>query len=378
MNSKKIKILHVHVLPILSGVQKVSLDILKKLDDNLYDKYVLFGPNCDSADFEFCINSFKKSNTKILFCQSLRREISLLDFFAIKELYGIFKLYKFDIIHTHSTKPGILGRLVAKILKTNLIIHTIHGISFHKNIFILKRFIFYLMEILFSLLSHEITCVNNYYLKYYPFFRKKIHVIPNGLDFSILTHNTIYNRISNNFNVLFVGRLEDAKDPISLINAANIIKHKHKISNIKFTIIGDGSLYNICNKLIIDLDLSDTVALNGWSNNVNDFYACHDIFCVPSIFESFGLVFLEAGFYSLPTISTNVEGIPEVIINNKTGILINPNTPIILAEKIIMLYFNRNYAKQLGDNANKFVTKNFTIDKMFIKYENIYKKVSLN
>ncbi|EBP7329261.1 glycosyltransferase family 4 protein, partial [Salmonella enterica] len=122
---KMIKIAHIQLLPLLSGVQRVCLDELIRLDENKFDKYLICkeeGPLTVEA---------KKYGIKCLVVRNLVREISLKnDLKALWSLWKIIKQYKFDIVHTHSSKTGVLGRVAAWLNRTNLIVHTVHGFSF--------------------------------------------------------------------------------------------------------------------------------------------------------------------------------------------------------------------------------------------------------
>lgn len=367
MNKKKI--LHIQVLPKLSGVQKISLEILKNLSNDSYEKWILFSKSTDKGDQEECINKFKDAGVNVLLSSKLKREISFKDFLAMYEIYKLCKKEQFDIVHTHSTKPGFIGRIAAWFAKTPYIIHTVHGISFHKfTKFPLKQF-YWSCEMFSSIFCDKIISVNKYYLKYFRWFKNKTFTIYNGLDFSRFL------QVNNNIDksevkILFVGRLDFQKDPLSLLQAANIVCKK--LSNVSFTIVGDGEKYKECENYIINNDLTNQIKLEGWKNNVEDYYATHDIFAMSSIYESFGLIFLEAGFYNLPVVATNVEGIPEVILNGKTGFLSNPKDFSSMASNIINLIENYNMRKEMGKEAKKRVLTLFNSKQMIDSYIKFY------
>lgn len=170
--------------------------------------------------------------------------------------------------------------------------------------------------------------------------------------------------------LLFVGRLDTPKNPLMLLQVArNVIKC---YPNVIFTIVGDGERYQECEEFIIDNGLKENIQLMGWQNDVKPFYKSHHIFIMTSIYEAFVLIFLEAGFNHLPTIATNVEGIPEVIINNETGLLCNPNDVTKMTENVIFLIENPDIREKLGNNAYAYVTKNFSSAEMVQKYKYLY------
>ena len=115
------KILHIQVLPKLSGAQKVSLDILRSLPTE-YDKYILFGDLLDSGDKADCIKQFEKVGVKVLLLSELKREICWNDIYAFWKIFKLCKKEKFDIVHTNSTRPGIIGRIAATLAGVPLVV----------------------------------------------------------------------------------------------------------------------------------------------------------------------------------------------------------------------------------------------------------------
>lgn len=333
----RIKILHIQVLPKLSGVQKVSLEIFKKLNNEKYDKYILFSDSIGYGDRAECIKEFEATGAKVLFSKLLKREIGISDFPALFELYKLCKREKFDIVHTNSTKPGIIGRIAAFVAGVPLVVHTVHGLSFHKFVkFPIWQF-YWACEMIASCFCHKIIIVNKYYLKYFKWFKNKTCTIYNGVDYSKFPTSNINGYVEKHgrVNVLFVGRLDKPKNPLLLLEAARRLRITHP--NVHFRLVGDGEYMEQCRRFISDNQLHDYVSLEGWRTNVYNYYQQSDIFAVPSIYEAFGIMFLEAGYYKLPVCSTTAEGIPEVVINNLTGVLCEPNDVDAFTKNLTLL-----------------------------------------
>jgi glycosyltransferase involved in cell wall biosynthesis len=366
------KILHILVLPKLTGCQKIAYEILSHLSEKEYDKYILFGKGSVLSDAAKCIEVFEKAGVNILFSSNLKREIGIHDLFAFFEIYRLCKYHKFDIVHTNSTKPGIIGRMAAFLSGTPLVVHTVHGVAFHKYEQPIKRFFYYLCEFIASFFCHKIILVNKFYKKYYRLWKNKVVSIYNAIDYSQLP-SLKYNRCINdqNVNLLFVGRLDIQKDPITLLKAFDIIVNDVK-KKCHLTIVGDGEYRDLCLSYIKQHNLESDVTMVGWVNDVSVYYSSHDIFCLSSIYESFGLVFLEAGYYELPSVATNVEGIPEVVEDGKTGYLVPPRNHQLLAEKLLILINSPQLRKQIGLAAKKKVITDFSIEKLIKSVEEIY------
>ena len=368
----RIKILHIQVLPKLSGVQKVSLEIFKKLSNDKYDKYILFSDSLDCGDRTECIKEFEDTGAKVLFSKHLKREIGISDFPALIEIFKLCKREKFDIVHTNSTKPGIIGRIAAYLAGVPLVVHTIHGLSFHKFVkFPLWQF-YWACEMFASIFCHKIVIVNKYYTKYFKWFKNKTCTVYNGVDYStfpaINTDN--HTKINGKVNVLFVGRLDKPKNPLQLLETARRLRSTHP--NVHFCLVGDGEYMEQCRNFISNNHLEDYVSLEGWRTNVYDYYQRSDIFAVPSIYEAFGIMFLEAGYYKLPVCSTTAEGIPEVVINNTTGLLCEPNDVDAFTNNLALLIDDTKLRKQMGNSGHIHVIKNFDSSRMVDKYLKIY------
>lgn len=361
------KILHIQVLPKLSGVQKISLEILKSLPNDKYEKWILFSDVIDAGDKNACRNAFEKAGVKVLFSSTLKRDIGFGDIKATKEIYQLCKKEGFDIVHTHSTKPGIVGRIAASFAGVPVVIHTVHGLAFHKFIKFPKWQFYWGCEMFASFFCKKIILVNNYYSKYFNWFKSKTITIYNGIDFNELIE---VDGDKSNLKILFVGRLDTPKDPLSLLAAASLVVEK--FPKIIFTLVGDGEKYNECRDYIIKNKLDNNIKLEGWQNNVAKYYGSHDIFFAPSIYESFGLMFVEAGYYKLPIVSTNVEGVPEVVLHNKTGLLCEPKDVQSMANNLISLIENKDLRIEMGLNGYERVHKYFSSQIMVNNYKDIY------
>lgn len=126
---KKIKIVHVQLLPLLSGVQRVSLQEFLLLNSDRYEKILICKEPGDLT------KESEKVGVKCFYVPSLVRNISpFKDFKSFINLLSLFKYIKADIVHTHSAKTGVLGRIAAKLAGVPIVIHTVHGFSFESTV----------------------------------------------------------------------------------------------------------------------------------------------------------------------------------------------------------------------------------------------------
>lgn len=182
--------------------------------------------------------------------------------------------------------------------------------------------------------------------------------IPNSIE-SIPKN---FSNLSSN-NVISVGRLEIVKGYDDLIDVFKIVISKNK--RIILNIVGDGSQYELLDKKICDLDLSDNIKLLGYRNSLelNELYNKSSIYVMSSINESFGLVLIEAMSHKLPCIAfDSANGAKEIINDDIDGFLISNRDKNIMANKILELIDNKDKCREMGDNAlinsQKYLSEN--------------------
>lgn len=366
------KILHIQVLPKLSGVQRVSLEIFRSLPAD-FEKYVLFSDSTDCGDRRQCVEEFEKTGAKVLFSPNLKREISPKDDLrALKEIYRLCKRERFDIVHTNSTKPGIVGRIAARLAGVPKVIHTVHGLAFHKYVGFPKWQFYWACEMVGSAFSHRIAIVNRFYTKYFRLFHRKVLTVYNGMDFTAFAPVAPNRRMGagEGVRILFVGRLDPPKNPLMLLKVAEKVCARYP--DTKFTLVGDGEFMDDCRSFVAEHGLSRNVELAGWQGDTARFYAGHDIFAMTSIYEAFGLIFLEAGYYELPVVATDVEGIPEVVEQGVTGLLSAPNDVERFAANLIRLIENPEERVAMGRAGRTRVTTRFNSERMCREYLDLY------
>lgn len=368
---RKRKILHIQVLPKMTGVQRVSLEILRALPDTEYEKTILFG-GPENPHTEHCARQFREAGARVVFLPCLRREIGRRDAKAFREIYRLCRRERYDIVHTHSTKPGVVGRVSARLARVPLVVHTVHGVAFHAYEKPWRRRLYYAVEQFASLFSHRIVLVSAYYRKHYRRFRKRLRVIHNGLDFSRFPAVEPETPDGNTFRLLFVGRLTGAKEPLTLLRAMKLLTQEYGRNEFRLTVVGDGELEAACREFVRLNGLENRVVFAGWQPDPTPFYGEHELFCLSSVFEAFGLSLLEAGYYGLPVVATRVGGIPEVVEDGVTGFLTPPGDPRALAQRVLELAGDPALRNRMGRAARERAEKYFAAERMTEGYKRIY------
>ena len=375
-----IKIAHLNNISQLSGSQLVSIQVLEALPASEFHRTIICGIDANGmVGFE---QRCRSSNINPIFLRSSSRKIGLSDIDYFFDLLKVFREGKYDIIHTNSTKQGIIGRIAAKCTNTKVIIHTVHGIAYHKGQPYLKRCLLYFLEIFGTFFCHQQVLVNKYYSKYYKWMPwLKSLTIKNGVsDLELLNYEKktgIESVPKLKKVVLFLGRLEAQKDPMTLLRAINYLKltNQSLLDKTVFKFVGDGNLAEYCFEYAKANHLLGYVNFTGWSDDKWKELLSADVLCGPSIHEACGLVFLEAGLCKIPVVATDTEGIPEVVVHGKTGLLSPIQDHISLSENLVTLLTDSAYSDQLGENSREYVLEAYKLLDMQNQYLKLYKKM---
>jgi glycosyltransferase involved in cell wall biosynthesis len=125
-------------------------------------------------------------------------------------------------------------------------------------------------------------------------------------------------------------------------------------------------------KITEELGISDCIKFLGWRDDAVELIGILDVFCLPSLRESFGLVLLEAMAHAKPIVATNVEGIPEVVVDGQTGLLVPHKDPGSLSKAIVYFLTHQEIALEMGKNGQVRLMEKFTLERMRQQYENLY------
>ncbi|MDA1085009.1 MAG: glycosyltransferase, partial [Bacteroidetes bacterium] len=207
------------------------------------------------------------------------------------------------------------------------------------------------------------------------FPKDHIKVIPNGIDgqtFVKKTFKPYYKRKSSELILTNLGRLEEQKNQLFLVEVVNELRDR----GLDFHMIigGSGRLEAIIKAKIDTYKLESFVDLVGFVENPKDLYMSGDIFLLPSLWEGFGYVIAEAGLSQKPTIAFDISSNPEVIVENKSGILVSVNDVIAFCDAIMTFDKNRERIIEMGAFAQKHILDSFDKVKLNKKLANYLTK----
>lgn len=292
--------------------------------------------------------------------KSVMHYLRLILFFARK---------KFDIVHCHS---GGYVCLAAKLAGVKRIVYTKHGIGATKEELKCRFFDRKLRDVLINLCVIRYIALTEYdkyvMVSVLHISKNIIQIIHNGIDPTI--SSVSLGRKKTCPIVGIVGRLEKQKGISYLIEA--IPKIAEKYSNIKLLIAGSGEEETALKNLAKSLRISEKITFLGYVNDPLSVINQMDVFVLPSVWEGFPYVLLEAMLLKKPIVATDIFGIQEIISNNKNGILVKPKSPDSIAKAIIELLTDKKKAKKLGEAAYKKVIKHYTLEGTVSKIQTLY------
>ncbi len=372
--NRKTRILHVITKGNWGGAQRYVYDLATGLPKDQFDTTVAFGEGDQLAE------KLAEKNIRVIRLDSLRRDVNLLDDIkSFRNLYKIFKEENPDVIHLNSSKIGAVGSLAGRLAGVPKIIFTSHNWAWNEDRSVPSKILISTIHWLTIILSHKIIAVSEEIRRQalrLPFVPKdKIETIYNGLtnvEFAerFDARRTINGNITEKFWVGTISELHRNKGLDILIDAFADLSITHPDTIL--IIIGEGEERDRLTTQIAERGLSKKVHLIGFVDDARRFLKALDVFVLASRTEAFPYVILEAGLAQLPVVATKVGGIPEVVLPEKNGLLIERNNPEALTRAIAGLLNDSTKAAMYGHNLRKTVEKSFSVSSMVSKTIAVY------
>ncbi|HOW13088.1 MAG TPA: glycosyltransferase family 4 protein [Candidatus Pacearchaeota archaeon] len=362
------KILIINPSANLGGGNTISNNLAEGLDKNYFDVFCFFpskGPASETLNNK--IKIFYSSKTSF--------------FSIIKNLRKIIKQNQIDIVHAQGTRAACWTRILFLFSKNRpKIIYTLHGFHIIRKNFVVKNILLFFERILNRCVD-VLVCVGesdkNLVLKYKTILSNKIKVIKNGIDLLKFQINpesaeNIKHELNLNNKLILssIARLHPQKDILTILNSIKIISSK--IDNFILLIIGDGPLRLSLERQVKNLNITDKVIFLGARKDVPILINISDIIILSTNWEGLPLIPLEAGASKKPIVASNVDGVRETIIDGKTGFLFKQGSAEDLSDKLLKLVQSEELRKEMGENGFKYVSENFSKEKMIKEYQNLY------
>jgi glycosyltransferase involved in cell wall biosynthesis len=377
------KILFIITKSEMGGAQRFLYEFARQLDNK--KNRILVAGGTSPLEKNGLLKKLNEKNIKTVPVKNFSNTFNVKNFLAFFELTGIIVKFKPDVLYLLSSEAGFTGSIVGKLYKLIFrrkmkIIYRIGGWAFKEpKSFLIKKAYLWLEKI--SSYFKDVIIVNSEFdrllaIKNKIAKPKKIITIYNGLDTDSLkflspeeAREFIGFKNTDSILIGVVANLYKNKGLEYLIVATNKIKSNQKIN---FVIIGDGPERNKLEKLIKKYNLENKVHLIGYIPDASKYLKAFDLLVLPSVKEGQPWAILEAMATEVPIVATNIAGIPEMIENEKSGLLVEPADPEALAEAIEKMLSRPSLAKECSDNALITLREKFNAETMIRKNEKLF------
>ncbi len=369
---RKIRVLQMIDEASVGGGQMHVLLLSKYLDKKEFNVAIATEPN------GYLVDEAKLNSIPVL-------PISISNAFSLKTLNEVRKQLRetdFDILHTHGGTAGFWGRMAATLNGAPRVrIHTYHGLHYLSNAQEGRKS-FRFADRLALPFTSKVVCVCKSDLRKGLeagiVTEKKGVVIYNGIEVEKFSDQTKKNDIRKSLGVqegeiVFgtVGRLHKQKAQDILLRAFKKIADQHP--NARLWIVGEGELRSYLERLSQELGITGKVSFPGGRTDIPDLLSAMDIFVLSSLWEGQPIVLLEAMASAKPVIATNVDGIPEIVENGKSGLLVKANDVNELAGAMNSLILHPELRVEMSLRGKETISKEFAASHMADRVADLYR-----
>ena len=383
---RRIRCIHVITRLILGGAQENTLLTVEGLDRMpRYRTTLVTGPAI-GPEGEL-IERARKHGVDLVVLPTLRREISLpRDFASFRALLDIFRSERPDIVHTHSSKAGIIGRLAARLARVPVIIHTIHGPPFYPSQNSLANAVFRGLEWWAARCTHQLISVADAMTERFAAARvaprSKFVTIYSGMEVEpFLREDGARERVRQELGIpgeaIVIGkiaRLFHLKGHEDVIRAFAQIHDRFPSARLLF--VGDGILRESLAELAAQLGVADRLTFAGLvaPERISDMIKAMDVLVHASLREGLARVLPQALLSGCPVISYDVDGAREVVMNDETGFLVPAGSVMGLRDAMEQALSNPARARDMARRGRELFTEQFRAETMVERICDVYEQ----
>lgn len=371
--TRRIRVCHIVTRLAVRGVPRHVIDMAVGLDPKRFAVEILTGHSePDEGDLW---RDAQDKGLSLVRIQSMRRRVDpIADISALWQIYRHLRTHPCDIVHTHISKAGILGRLAAHWAGVPIALHTYHGVPGEWEGAGRAARIFRYCETRAARSTDRLVAVSN--------------AVKEGLWGMSIGKNShwqvIYNGVSPSFFesvewtappietpfLLAVGSLTQEKGVEVLIEALAELRRDYP--DLRLCLLGDGPLRDALGRRVTEMGLADRVHFAGLTEDVRPWLKYCSLLVAPSLSEGMGLAALEAMAMGRPVVASGVGGLLELVTDGETGRLVRPGDAHHLAEQIAALLCDPSECTRLGNNGRERARECFSLDRSIGQLQDLY------
>lgn len=370
---KKIRILH--IAQAAGGVDRYIRMLFRYLNKEEFENILVCSQDFHKGDYDKLADSFEQIE--------MNRAIGISDLKSIREVRKLIKKYNPDIVYAHSSKAGAIAR-IADIGLENYCVYNPHGWAFNMRCSERKRTMYTVIEKMAAPFCDKIICISEAEkqsaLEKKICKAEKLQVIFNGVDIETY-ENEKHGKIKREdlnipddaFVVGMVGRISPQKAPDIFIKMAKLVKDK--VHKAHFIVVGSGNQEAEVRKYAQDNGFLDRLHITGWVNSPMSYVEIFDVACLLSRWEGFGLALPEYMMAGKPIVASRVDAIPNIIQNEKNGLLVEVDDAIEASEAVLRIYRENGLKDKLVAQGFEDVHKRFNARRVAEEHEALFNRM---
>lgn len=384
---RQLRVLHIITRMILGGAQENTLLTVEGLD-RMPEYEVTLASGVDEGPEGSLLERARESVDLVVIPELARSINPADDLRALAKLYRLIRQGRFDVVHTHSSKAGVLGRLAAKLAGAPIIVHTLHSLVFHdyqpRRV---NRAWWAVKKACAPMTDHYISvadAISERAIDEGIAPRERFSTIYSGMELDWFTEfegdrDAIRRRLGIPGDALVVGkvaRLFPLKGHEQLLDAAPRVVAAHP--DVRFLLVGDGILQEQIRSRARAAGIEDNFVFAGLipRERMPEMLAAMDVLVHTSLREGLARVLPQALAMGKPCVSVDLDGAPEVVIDGKTGYLVPPGDPVALADAVTRLVADPELRARMGAAGRAIVDPAFRAETMVKEIAAVYQQLA--
>lgn len=376
MSSKRLRVLTAITRLELGGAQRVVLHTAATLDRHDFEVGLAWGPGDVLDDEARAIEDLSAYEIDDL----VRPVAPVRDLKALAELRRAIRDFRPQVVHTHSSKAGVLGRLAARLERVPVVVHTVHGFGFTPLQSPLKRAVFFRAEKLAARWTDHFVTVSQLNLDrgadlgLWPVANAS--VIRAGIDLDRFRQGGDGAATRGELGipdgipiVTQIGNFKPQKAPLDFVRGAARVAEK--LTEIRFVMVGDGPLRSRAEALAAELGIAEQMVFSGWWHDVPGLLEATTVSVLSSRHEGLPCSVVESLAAGVPVVATAVDGTPEVIHHGVNGMLVEPGDPASLADAILGILTDEDRRRAMSEATGRGL-EDFDRGRMVLELEELY------
>lgn len=378
---RRVRVLHLITRLIVGGAQENTIASVERVDPERFDSHMWIGPQTGSEGS--LLDNARRRGIVVKILPDLVREINpARDLLVTCQLVRLLRRGRFDVIHTHSSKAGIVGRIAARVAGVPHVVHTVHGWGFHERMHPLVKSFYVILERIMRPWTSALVSVSNRTTRIgleegigtaesYRMIRSGIPLArfhPDAGRRALLRDRLGYS--DDEIVIGSVGRLSAQKNPMDFVATAERLTAD--FFNLRFVYVGDGPMREEVLAAAAAAGVDDRIDFLGLRDDVPDLLRAMDVFILTSLWEGLPRVVPQALATGVPVVAYDIAGIEEAVIEGRNGHLVEPGDVEGMVERLRPLLADDSLRAAMSSCALEEFDDSFSEDRMIADLESLY------